>query len=447
MPDHTTGIRRYEEQEGKEVRPITIVVGGQYGSEAKGSVAGYLIQRDRHNFAVRTGCTNAGHSVDFMGTVYVNQQLPVAWICPTTQLVLGAGAIIDIDILEREISMIDAAMPAYASVRNRITIDPRAFIHKPAYADLSRTSGRHHAIGATGKGCSEAVVDRVKLRGIEDGSFGADPRSSNYIVQDTEKLLNDAIDMGASIMLEGCQGTLLDLVLGPYPYTTHKQTTVAQWMSESGLSPSLPVDVVMVVRTFPIRVAGNSGPLDHEISWPALARYINAQRGYVGKPPIVREASIIQFEQAVRSMVTAVMSPSLTFPSTSDGLDMHKWTREQRAEHRAALSETHKLALLSLDPDTVRDLRNLFEMTTVTKKLRRIAGLSRKDLITASRQVRPHQVAVTFLNYQFPEFWCEHHEVTEGEREWLTENVASVCRAPVTLINRGPLMPHMSEVD
>lgn len=390
--------------------PIVIVQGGQWGSEAKGSIAAHLCRTHDIDVAVRTGATNAGHTAYYNGKPVVLQQLPVGFVNPSTMLVLGAGALIDPVILAREVKMLNDLTGT--DIRKRLIIDRRAGLHLPVHADRSKESGRHHSMGATGKGCSEALVDRIMGRGTGYQAFGNTPYANEYDVCNTEALLNWKWDEGARILLEGTQGQLLDLYLGPYPYVTHKQTGPAQWMLEAGLSPGLPTEIHMVVRTHPIRVAGNSGPMDDEISWPILARRINAKRDQLGLPGIVSEPAICAFEAAVRSVATG-----FRLPYGSDGLDQHQWPLHARVEFKEALSELHKEALLTLPASTVAELRRLFEMTTVTRKLRRIAMMSESTLCTSARQIRPDFTHITFMNYEFPQFWYE----TPGEMSEISD--------------------------
>lgn len=379
------------------------------------------------------------------------QQLPVGWVNPHTTLVLGAGAVIDPAILEREFDMVTAATGE--DVRTRTFIDPRAWVHLPEHAELSKMSGRHHLMGATGKGCSEAVMHRIHNRGsaVDSDSgvgnfddFVNSAESTSWLdgvrLIDTERMLNEAVDAGARIQLEGCQGTLLDLYLGPYPYVTHKQTTAAQWLSECGLSPALDVSITMVVRTYPIRVAGNSGPLASEISWPELARIINAKRSVYGLGEIVHDSMIREFEQALSDSERQFRVPE------GFAFEQHQLTSDKRVLYAKALSELNKAALSKVSHAALTELRRLFEFTTVTKKLRRVARLSSADLRVAARQVRPAQIAVTFMNYEFPHRWGGNEPATTEERDWLRENVEIPCNAPVTLINRGPAMADIVQV-
>jgi adenylosuccinate synthase len=209
-------------------------------------------------------------------------------------------------------------------------------------------------------------------------------------------------------------------------------------MSEAGLSPALPTDIIMVIRTYPIRVAGNSGPMPSEISWPILAREINDKRTIAGLDPIVSERAIAAFEEAVRRSASA-----FKLPDGSDGLDQHAWA--DRVRHRTTLSELNKAALNALDDETRSDLLALFEMTTVTKKMRRVARLDEGSVITAARQVRPHRVALTFMNYEFPQRWFTMDPVTD-EEEMYIHNIRAMCEAEVFAVSRGPADHHIIEV-
>jgi len=411
--------------------PIIIVQGGQFGSESKGLVAGYLCKKERMDIAVRTGAVNAGHSVYYNGSRYVNQQLPVGWVNPDTRLVIGAGALIDPTILDREVREISALTGT--DIRERLSIDRRAGIHRPYHAARSKDSGRHHAIGATGKGASEALVERITGRGLGYQQFGDTHESDGYDVCDTEALLNYSWNEGAKILLEGTQGQLLDLYLGPYPYTTHKQTGPAQWMLECGLSPALPTEICMVVRTYPIRVAGNSGPMPQETSWPELAREMNALRDRAGLPPLLREGAIASFEEAV-----VEAGKNFDGPANWSHLNQHRWSAADRLNYQAALSEVHKTALMSLPEATVKELSTLFELTTVTKKLRRIARLDRETVETAARQIRPAWVALTFANYVWPESWFTLPREWTADQQEYTRQLEEWCRASVRLVSFGP---------
>ena len=361
-------------------KPIIVVQGAQWGSEGKGMVAAALCERRKVDYAVRTGAVNAGHTVYYKGKKYVNQQLPTGWVNEGTELVIGPGALINPPIFFAEMNMVREA-----GFTGRILVDHRAGVHLDSHSNAGKYSSKHYRIGATGKGCSFALVDRIQRN--PDSMLFKDiplrpPEPLGWQYADTVEVLNRAHDEGEQILLEGTQGTLLDLYLGPYPYTTHKQCTAAQWVVEAGLSPSLEYEVVLVARTFPIRVAGNSGPMAQEIDWPTLAREINEKLILSGREPLVAPDAIADF-------VTATMS----FPES------------RYSSREVYLSEGNRDAWNACAPVVRDELGKLFEFTTVTKKLRRVARLSIEDLKHSVMVNRPAWVALTFLNYEFPEIW------------------------------------------
>lgn len=438
---------------GTVKEPILLIQGAQWGSEAKGTIAAWLCLNRNINYAVRTGGVNAGHTVIHKGKIYKMQQLPTGWVNPETKLVLGAGAYIHPEILQDEIDQIDAVM-GQGSTARRLTIDTHAGLHSPLHQEAASKEGRHVRLGATGKGVTEAIVDKIKNRGNGAKSFldfvtsELHPWVTGVSWADTSELLNNEYDKGAKILLEGTQGHLLDLHYGPWPYTTGKQTVAAIWLAEAGLSPRLEYEIVSVVRTYPIRVAGNSGPMRNEMSWPTLAREINAKLD-IGMDPRVREESLAAFERAVA--VTAI--GKFRIPDYSDGLDQHMWPADDRRIYAAALSSINADAMAQVrdgNPTAYADLCRLFEFTTVTRKLRRIARLSEADIATSCLRDRPSWLAVTFLNYEFPNLWnCDkgmlHHTWSKETHEYL-RMVSTAAGAPIRMVNTGPLLDHVSEV-
>lgn len=379
-------------QKSNSTKPILIVQGGQYGSEAKGLITAKLTHDRRVDVAIRTGTVNAGHTVYYKGRAYAMQQLPVAWVRSDCKLVLGPGAYIHPEILQREIDWVNEAMPD-SDVRDRLFLDHNCGLHLPIHTHKSAESGRHHKMGATGKGSSEAVVDKIMGRGLDRVNlfegYAEDPKLQFV---DTASLVNLWFDQGQQLLIEGTQGTLLDLHLGPYPFTTHKQTQAANWMAEAGLSCTLPTELVLVMRTFPIRVAGNSGPLPQEVSWGQLARWINTKLKAAGKTDLVNMQAIAAFESFVSHATGMLGDPAF-------------WDSKTRAANQRLASEVHGQAWRSLPEHYRIELAKLFEMTTVTKKLRRIAQWNWEDAYRSVMLNRPSSIALTFLNYEFPSVW------------------------------------------
>jgi adenylosuccinate synthase len=271
--------------------PITAVVGGQFGSEGKGKVAGYLASEMA--MSIRTGGPNAGHTVEHDGLFHKLQSIPCAFINPSCTLALGAGSVLDEDILRDEIDRISLTP-------GRLMIDPQAVViqsgHPPAELELISR------IGSTGRGVGAAAAQKL-LRSPGTRLTRDVAWLSDYLA-DVAGRANEIIDRGGEVFLEGTQGFGLSLHHGHYPYVTSKDTTVGALCSEAGLSPLLLGEVIMVIRTYPIRVAGNSGPLSREVDWETVTLESGAPRPLIEKTTVtgnVRRVARFDLEMVRRA--------------------------------------------------------------------------------------------------------------------------------------------------
>ena len=153
--------------------------------------------------------------------------------------------------------------------RQRIIVDPRAVIVTEEDREAERRALKD--IASTCSGTGAASVRRMSRR--SDVSLA---NTSNAILQrcrveTVAPLLHNMLDNGGDVIVEGTQGFALSLLHGPdYPFVTSRDTTAAGFAMEVGVSPRLINEIVMVVRTFPIRVGGPSGPFADEISWDEI---------------------------------------------------------------------------------------------------------------------------------------------------------------------------------
>ena len=106
---------------------VDVLLDLSFGSSAKGHVIEDLLKYRKYTSSIRTGATNAGHSLSYKGKMYSVQTIPCAWVDPNIKLFLGAGCFIEKKLLEKEIAMINEAMPE-ADIRDRLFIDYRATI-------------------------------------------------------------------------------------------------------------------------------------------------------------------------------------------------------------------------------------------------------------------------------------------------------------------------------
>lgn len=246
---------------------ITVVVGGQFGSEGKGKTTSLLARDFGEKCAVvRCGGPNSGHITYEHGREYSLRLLP-SGVVYDRRLFLAPAAIIDLDILQDEIKQFEVSP-------EKLTIDPFSVVITPEMIKKEKTITK--SISSTGSGTGAATA--AKTMRTKDTLLVKDILADNKwltpYVRDVRFVLNHLIDKGYRIILEGTQGFGLSLHHSRmFPKTTSKDTTAAQFVMEAGLSPLLVDQVIMVIRTFPIRVAGKqSGPLKNEITWEQLRK-------------------------------------------------------------------------------------------------------------------------------------------------------------------------------
>lgn len=244
--------------------PVTVVVGGQYGSEGKGKIAHFLARRMNAVSSVRVGGPNSGHTLVERGRTFMFRQLPSGAAIPQMSCFLPAGAYLDVPVLLREIEevSINAA---------RLFIHPQAVVVGKSERESEERNDIGTSIGSTLSGTGGAVVNRVERRGA--ALLAQDCKELVPYLADTTMLLRQQLEDKKRVIIEGTQGFGLSVLHSPhYPFATSRDTTAAGILSEAGLSPIDVDDVVMVIRAYPIRVGGNSGPMKHEVDWDVVTK-------------------------------------------------------------------------------------------------------------------------------------------------------------------------------
>jgi adenylosuccinate synthase len=250
---------------------VDIIVGGQFGSEGKGQIAAFL--SPEYDCLVRVGGPNAGHKVYEGKLIDTFHILPSGTRrSPNSKIVLGAGAVIDLKILLEEIKTYDIQP-------DRLLIDSNCTMISKEDIKLEEKLDK---IGSTKQGVGAATSNnllRSRIQEISDHKAKNCHELKLYIGsahEEFEKLYSK----NKKILLEGTQGTMLSLHHGIYPYVTSRDTSVSGCLSDSGISPRRVRKIIMVTRTYPIRVQspkdGTSGPFSrnntiNEITYEELA--------------------------------------------------------------------------------------------------------------------------------------------------------------------------------
>lgn len=285
---------------------LQVIVGGQFGSEGKGAVAAYLAARSPDILAVRVAGPNAGHTVigrcppgcpDVAGVPaevvqrgahkrdahpWRLRHVPVAAVAnPESYLAIAPGSEIDPDVLTEEVLTLELA--GY-KVKDRLWVDPSATLIDPIHHDIEAGTGSFHQIldpngslveriGSTGKGVGAARGSRIMREARLVGEY--DWADDLFTPADVGEFVRSRLYHDGDVQIEGTQGYGLGQHAGFYPQCTSSDCTAMDFLAMAGCPPWLAGDdlqVWVVFRTHPIRVAGNSGPLANEVTWAEVGQ-------------------------------------------------------------------------------------------------------------------------------------------------------------------------------
>lgn len=295
---------------------VSIVVGGQYGSEGKGKVAYLWAEKTGASAVVRVGGSNSGHTVyDKDNRMYTMRMLPTASIQENMTAVLPAGSYIDVPVLMEEIKAIGIS-------RDHLKIDPNAMIILEKHKEEERKKGMQEKIGSTLSGTGAAVADRA--RRSEDVILAGKVPELAPFIHDTKKYLRGLLDQGKHIVIEGTQGYgLSNYHTQEYPYATSRDTTAAGFLAETGLSPFDVDHIVMTIRTFPIRVAGHSGRIAQEINWKQVSEESGSQEYFEEKTTVThRVRRVARFTSDVVKEAIRANQPDVIVLNHMDYIDI-----------------------------------------------------------------------------------------------------------------------------
>jgi adenylosuccinate synthase len=238
---------------------VWVVVGGQFGSEGKGKISAIITLQEKIDLCIRCGGPNSGHSFQKPdGKLVLLRQVPTGFVRPQTRLLIPAGGLVELEVLRSEIE-------ALGLDATRVGVDRNAMVITTADRERERELGLSDRLSSTLCGVGSAVARRALRTG--DVQLAANVTTTQdwlrpYIT-DVCAEANRAVDSGKKVLIEGTQGSGLSVYHSAfYPKATSRDTNAAGFISEVGLSPRLVTEIVVVFRTFPIRVAGaQAGPL------------------------------------------------------------------------------------------------------------------------------------------------------------------------------------------
>ncbi len=283
---------------------VIALLGAQWGDEGKGHIADKLAAH-ASIVARYNGGDNAGHTITIGDTLVRTHLVPAGAFRPTTVNMLGAGMVINLRSLAKEVDELDRIGAALTPAR--LKIDVAAHLLLPGHVALDGAGESQRgsdAIGTTKRGIGPAYTDKAARTGLraalmahaQRGAFaeavrshieranemltriyGQPPLDANAIVQeysalaarfaphlaDVTPLVHAALERGETVLAEGAQGTLLDLDHGTYPFVTSSTTTVGGVLTYLGVGPKHVSRVIGVAKAFCTRVG--AGPFPTEL--------------------------------------------------------------------------------------------------------------------------------------------------------------------------------------
>jgi adenylosuccinate synthase len=196
-------------------RLVDVYVGGQFGSEGKGHIISYVARE--YQVLVRVGGPNAGHKVYLDEGAMTHHQLPSGTLRTDAKLLIGAGAVLNIESLLQEIARCKVSS-------DRLGIDRRAMIITKK--DIADEAALKRKIGSTKQGVGFATARKITDRG-SNVKLAGDYKELHPYIKDVWEELEKAYSAGHKVLLEGTQGTGLSIHHGYYPYVTSRDTGVA----------------------------------------------------------------------------------------------------------------------------------------------------------------------------------------------------------------------------
>lgn len=278
---------------------VTVIVGSQWGDEGKGKIVDIL--SERYEIVVRyQGGANAGHTVQVGNQQFILHLIPSGILRENVLCFIGNGVVIDPKALLDEIKLLEGLG---ISIAGRLFISQNAHLIMPYHKLLdSINESGNSKIGTTGRGIGPCYIDKYARKGIRivdlldhkvleekiklnieeknnllkkvynQEELNVDAIIKEYIefdkaidpyITDVPTVLNNAIEEGKSILLEGAQGALLDVDFGTYPFVTSSNPTSGGASTGSGIPPTKISSVMGIVKAYTTRVG--LGPFPTEL--------------------------------------------------------------------------------------------------------------------------------------------------------------------------------------
>jgi adenylosuccinate synthase len=319
--------------------PVRIVIGAQWGDEGKGKIVD-LLSSDAQYVVRYQGGANAGHTLKFDDTTIVLHLIPSGLFNGNSKCIIGNGVVIDPIALVEELEEVQSHG---VQLQGRLFISSSAHLILPYHKVLDQVKEKsrgNDAIGTTGRGIGPAYVSKVSRIGIRmddlldekslnvkirknledinqalENVYGEEPLDADKMIEElkpaietvkpfvcnTSQILHQALEDGESVLLEGAQGSLLDVDHGTYPYVTSSSPTAGGACTGSGIPPLAITHAMGITKAYCTRVGNGPFPTELENEYGETLRKNGQEFGATtGRPRRCGWLDLVALKYAVQ---------------------------------------------------------------------------------------------------------------------------------------------------
>ncbi|MDP7180222.1 MAG: adenylosuccinate synthetase [Candidatus Woesearchaeota archaeon] len=241
---------------------VIVIVGGQWGDCGKGKIVDFLTEK-ADIIARYAGGNNAGHTVVVEDQTFKFHLIPSGIIHQDKLNIIGNGTVIDPDVLAKEIGELESRNIQISD--KNLNISTNAHIIQPKHVEEDTATGEK--IGTTKRGIGPCYKDKIVRTGMRMSEFIKKDTSAakklKPLVKDTYLILNNALEQDKNLLIEGAQGTLLDIDHGTYPFVTSSNPTAGGACTGLGIGPTKINSVHAIMKAYITRVG--AGPFPTEL--------------------------------------------------------------------------------------------------------------------------------------------------------------------------------------
>ena len=395
--------------------PALVVVGAQWGDEGKGKLVDHLA-RQAHAVARYQGGHNAGHTVVINSEKFILHLIPSGILHEGKLCVIGNGVVIDPACLIEEM---DALISRGINVGENLLISENAHLIMPYHMALEAASESRMGskmIGTTGRGIGPAYMDKMARTGIRmldilepklfkerlraalektnrllDVLYGAKGFDLEEVfdkytgfaerlgkhVGNAGFVLNKALREGKNVLVEGAQGTLLDIDHGTYPYVTSSNASAGGACTGLGIGPTMINAALGVVKAYSTRVGGGPFPTElHDEMGERLREKGGEYGATTGRPRRCGWLDMVALDHSVR--VNGLSGFALTKLDILDGLDTIKVCTGYKLDGVTIREFPPDASTLERCESVYEELKGWKESTSGIKKLSKLPANARK---------------------------------------------------------------------